>query len=474
MILLMQLPTICKKFAASLVVVVLISFFFLSQPVGFDLFYHLYYLQSFSLYNELNQPHTFFGIEVQRYMAFPYIVFLHENVKPLFIILPIQVLAWLAPSIWILKSTKSLSGLIALVVLLMFNLFWTPLSISVGLAASYVISKKPYSPLYLIASLLFHPVSILISIFAILIVRSGGLANKIFAMLCCIAFYIIVCVYLSFYLNKNNSFKTSSDVAEPWRSQSLNRTVSEPATGTDLYSKNSKITEPMCNSGVFDKSCLSNDVSITHSLKTPIRDTISVSDNLYIVFKKSKEIIAAFLILWILSKRFFPVVYIPRFFSITVVSLPAVFFVYKTVSNGSILGSFFIKPVDGAYYDYSVFLALNSYSDKNVNIALSNGFNNCFYSYRKFALAGNNSQFTDFLPLSCYTPQFSNYVVPFSLASKCLRLIKSIPDSKDSDLRFYLNRDGYVFYSMINSYIPDYNSVRHLNTLCRMIPGSND
>lgn len=466
----------CKEFAAPLVAIGLISFFLLSQPVGFDFFYHIYYLQSFSIYSELNQPHSLFGIVVQRYMAFPYIVFLIQNVKPLYVILLFQVLAWLVPSVWILKNSKTSSGVLALIIALMFNFFWTPLTISVGFAATYLISKKPYSLLYLVLSLLFHPLAILICLIAIMILQSRSLLYKLSAALFCIVIFIIVSVYLSGYLNKNNSFKTSVDVSEPWRNQSLMSLVSDPTLSGALstYPNNSVHSRIKLVNLAVEKSDTFISKHGVNTLQAPIRNSIAIDHNLLLIFKKSKEIVAALLLFCILTRRFLPNICISSIFSTFIISFAVSVSIYKTTTNGSILGSFFIKPIDGAYYDYSVFLALNSYSNPRVNIALSNGLSSCFYSYRKFALIDKDAQSGGYVPLSCYKPKLNSYVIPWSFASSCLVLIKNSTNFKDTDVRFYSDNDGVVFYNMINAYMPNYNSVRSLHSLCRTLPGIND
>ena len=428
----------------------------LLQPVGFDFYYHLYYLQSLDLHKNLNIPHSFLGLKIDRYMAFPYIVYKLDFIKPLLLIIFFQINAWFQPMLWAIKRRNEFSGFAVFLIILFFNVFWTPLGISIGLAASYIISKSKFSLLYLLASALFHPISLLILILAP-IFKKISVNNKAF----CILIASLFSLFTIFFLEYNPSIQEKNSL-----NPSLEASTKKGDPNSRLFFtlENVNIQENQQYVSSYDHN------DINKIIRTPIE----IDKNLILIFSKLKEVIACLILFYILSGRHFLNLQTPTYAYLLILLITFSFLIFKSFTNGSIMGSFFINVDQSKFYDYSIYLAKNSYSSPKMNIALRKLDNDCFYSFTKFGLNPiiNVSNLSELgLKKNCFIPSLHSLSIPAINKQACLRMLRNDPLFGDSTILYTIHDERVVFYSLINAYIPNYSSVKHAKLLCENLGG---
>lgn len=413
----------------------------LLQPVGFDFFYHLYYLQDVSLHISLNMPHNLLGINIDRYMAFPYIIYALDYIKPLLLIMLFQIVAWYKPMLWAIEKRDNLAGFAVFLLILFFCVFWTPLGISIGFASSYIISKNKFSLLYLLVSILFHPVAILIALIAPFF-KKISMINRVFCIFSTFTLYL-----LTIFVLNNISLLQEFNI------------LSAPIINSSSIKK--------LDSVLIKSSAGVQNLDFSEIGNTVVRTPIVINKSFILIFKKSKEIILCFILFLMLSSGRFLILKIPMFIYSLITLIIFTFLISKSLTNGSVLASFFITPDKSKYYDYSIYLAKNSYSSPNINLALSRIDDDCFYSFNKFALNNFDNKLSNIgLIKNCYAPSLYSLSIPLGDREICLRKIRQDPLFRDSTILHTIQDNRIVFYSLINVYIPNYKSVTQAGLLC--------
>lgn len=149
-----------------------ISIFFFFQPVGFDIYYHLYYLNSPESAFVLNADHFIFGIRIHRYILLQYLSYLSFPAGITLFILTL--ISWFLP-LRFLISRGTIYSLFSCILTLYLLVFWTPASISVGfLVTSLLLTNKNRISficriLCALFSICFHPISFVLLLVLVLI-----------------------------------------------------------------------------------------------------------------------------------------------------------------------------------------------------------------------------------------------------------------------------------------------------------------
>ena len=144
------------------ILLILITFVFSLQTLGFDLYHHVLSLTGFSSISKINYDYILFNYNVPRYFWFHYIFYI-----PTLLGVPL-VVSLIISYYWILKAlfkaiqnTSTFVFYTTLFLSFILTLFWAPLSMSVLLVITYYFSNKQK---FLYFSFVFHPVGLLLAI----------------------------------------------------------------------------------------------------------------------------------------------------------------------------------------------------------------------------------------------------------------------------------------------------------------------
>ena len=417
-----------KWFLAFAIIILYILF----QPVGFDFYYHIFYLQSIDYHFLYNKPHYIFGLRIDRYVLFPYIFYLFSFIKPLYIILILQVSAWVIPMRWVFNNILNVNSLTSLFLIIYFCVYWTPLTISIGFCCSYLLSKSRFSFVLLLISLLFHPISFLIS-FLCISFKLTYVSKKLQHLALMGIFFLLLIHFMNGdYFNPN-----SYDI----------KSFNDESAHSEVSSIKLEVLRP--------------------EVAQLVRPPINLLQNLPILFKKSKEIFLSLLLFLVLVKNIDLRLIIFKYFSFLIILASFAILGYKSFTNGSIIASFLYTEKQGRKYDSSFILTKSSYSSYVFEPALENISDSCFYSFPRFKLNTNFSSAMSYgLIKNCYSPSLVSYSIPLNSVLDCLKTLDKDEFSRDFQHNFIVQDDRAVVFNMLNSYLPDYNSVITIYRIC--------
>jgi len=173
------------------ILLILITFVFSLQTLGFDLYHHVLSLTGFSSISKINYDYILFNYNVPRYFWFHYIFYI-----PTLLGVPL-VVSLIISYYWILKAlfkaiqnTSTFVFYTTLFLSFILTLFWAPLSMSVLLVITYYFSNKQK---FLYFAFVFHPVGLLLATIT-------GLFRKEFKLF----FYVAVSLFLLILFVKTN------------------------------------------------------------------------------------------------------------------------------------------------------------------------------------------------------------------------------------------------------------------------------
>jgi hypothetical protein len=134
------------------------------SPIGFDLYYHLFYLSEPDLAFGLNNPNSVFGVPFERYVFFQYLSFV--NVPQAYVLISLSIFAWLIVAVFAF-SFNTVIFLIFITGFFHFLVFWTPFSLGAGAILSALVLSfhkswviRFFGSAIVFLALLTHPLSI--------------------------------------------------------------------------------------------------------------------------------------------------------------------------------------------------------------------------------------------------------------------------------------------------------------------------
>lgn len=442
-----------RKITLSFFSLLFLSLVVLSQPTGFDISYHLFYLQNAGLDIYFNKPHFIYGYDINRY------VLLSESLSlipfpPLISIAIITSISWFYVLYTFFNSSNFIYRL-AICISFYFLIFWTPVTISIGfLISSYLlVARNKFTAItFWILSPLFHPISIILFF---LFSPFLWLRIRTFSLVCFLIFSLIHCFmilsvshYFSYYKN-NEVIGNISENILPFENSFREGLV--PCSADALSNHNERIEYCYPDS---DDSGNKDDVNLTQELRAPFE----VNSIVEVIYKLMSKVTIITLFTIVIVFLFFSShldKYVPlsvkkmQGISVTFPLFVLLILLAKGYQNGSGLMSLInAKSIveSNLPIDNSIVVSLNALGyNVEGRTMLVNYYSNCFIVNSRFV---NKELYS-----------FDNNIACIKLVDFSDKTVKQcLINNPYQHYIEYSKYKGFIF-NRLTAYSPDYNSL---------------